>query len=68
MYNIIFIFNVVSATGNLIYSEVITFLHKAPEMIVKYMSVTTLSNETLTLSQNHLIYTKKYYNDNFHPM
>ena len=61
-------FQIISVTGNLIYSEVRAFLTKNSEKLIKYMLITTLFNETLTLSQNHLIYTRKADSDDFYPM
>ena len=58
----------VSSTGHLTYSEVKMFLEKCPKTILKYQSVITHSNDTLSLSQNHLVYARKYNSDQFIPM
>ena len=58
----------VLSTGSVIYSEVTAFLKIDHMMITKYQSITTLSNESLKLSADHLVYTRKYSGDKFNPM
>ena len=58
----------VSEDGKLTYSKVTAFLKKWPSMISMYKSITTLGNKTISISGNHLIYTKKDKNDKFNPM
>ena len=48
--------------------EVRTFLKKDPKTIVKYQSITTSCNESLTLSEDHLFYARKVGTEEFHPM
>ena len=65
----LFVFcNIVSSSGSVQYSEVKAFLKKIPDVIMKYMSITTDANKTITLSENHLIYAKKFTTEQFHPM
>ena len=68
MFQALFIHNVVSSTGRMAYSEVKTFLKKDQLMIAKYLSITTLHNETLTLSADHLVYARTYLSNGFSPM
>ena len=58
---------IVSSAGNKIYSEVKTFLKRHADMIMDYNSITTSGNETLTLSENHLIYARTSCQDQFNP-
>ena len=60
--------NVVLSSGAVIYSEVRAFLEKDFTVITKYKSLTTIWNETLTLTGNHLIYGRKNCTDKFNPM
>ena len=60
-------FHAVSSTGQRIYSEVKAFLQKEPNIIVQCKSISTV-NETLTLTENHLVYARKSFSDHFHPM
>ena len=50
------------------YSEVITFLHKDPYVTSQYMSIKTLFNESLMLSESHLVFTRKGCSNGFSPM
>ena len=50
------------------FSEVRMFLQKEPDVLAKYLSIETSCNESLKLSGNHLVYTRKYGNDVFKPM
>ena len=58
----------VSADGKLTYSKLTTFLKKRSSMNSMYRSITTFRNKTISLSGNHLIYSKKNENDKFNPM
>ena len=49
----------VLANGNVAYSEVKTFLHKDPNKIEKYRTIKTQFNGSLTLTENHLVYSSK---------
>ena len=50
------------------YSEVITFLKKDPTILANYKLITTLYNESIILSADHLIYVRKLGNDEFDAM
>ena len=58
----------VSQSGRLTYSKVITFLKKQPKTSNMYKSITTSGNKTINLSGNHLIYGRKSSSDKFNPM
>ena len=60
--------NVVSSSGGIIYSEVQIFLKRQPDIVTKYMSITTAANITLTLTGNHLVYSRTFFSDEFQPM
>ena len=62
------LYEIVSATGRMTYSKVRTFLKKDPLAMVRYKSITTSSNESLTLSGDHLVFSRKSDNDEFNPM
>ena len=66
--NILFVYYTVLSNGSVTYSEVQTFLHKNPSMILPYKSIRTLLNESLILSENHLVFTRKFGSDEFSPM
>ena len=51
--------------GSLKYSEVTAFLQRQHSVVTQYKSITTLSNETITVSPSHLIYTRENINDKF---
>ena len=57
----------VLSEGKLIYSEVRTVLHRTPDAITVYKSITTEGNKTISLSGNHLIYTRESHNEKFNP-
>ena len=61
------IFDIVSALGVTTYSEVRTFLQKRSS-ISMYKSLTTDMNVTISLTGNHLIYTRKNEMDIFHAL
>ena len=61
-------FNIVSADGTFMYSEVRTFLEKQTDIILMFKSITTYGDKTLTLTGNHLVYERKSCNDKFSPM
>ena len=61
-------FLIVLHDGRVIYSKVIAFLEKHPNMISQYKAITTYSNETTILSENHLIYARKGSVEKFTPM
>ena len=58
----------VSSNGNVTYSKVMTFLQSDPNIVAKYMSITTSCNKSLTLSGNHLVYARKYSTNEFNTM
>ena len=60
-------FHAVSSTGTVVYSEVKTFLKKQPNIITKYLSI-VIRNESLTLTENHMVYARKNFVDYFMPM
>ena len=62
-----FSFHTVSSGGILTYSQVTMFL-KQPNQILKYQSITTVGNETLSLTGNHLVYARKCNSDQFIPV
>ena len=49
------------------YSEVRTFLKKQPNIFTYYKTIVTL-NAVLTLTENHLVYGRKSFADQFNPM
>ena len=63
-----FIIYPVSSDGRVKYSDVRAFLDKDETTIGHYMSITTVTNNTIALSANHLIYANKNINDKFIPM
>ena len=63
-----FVFSIVTLSGRVKHSEVKMFLKRQPDVIRKYKSITTVMNSTLTLSENHLVFARKYYSDKFYPM
>ena len=50
------------------YSEVMTFIKNDPTVMVKYKSVTTMTNESLLLSEDHLVYVMESGSNAFNPM
>ena len=56
-----------SPDGSVVYDKVRTFMKKVPSMINMYKSIITSLNETIRISGNHLIYTRKYEVDMFNP-
>ena len=58
----------VSSTGSVKYSKIITFQEKQQQTIMMYWSITTFCNKTLTLSDNHLLYARKNFSDEFNTM
>ena len=50
------------------YSEVRTFLREKQAVTIVYLSITTVGNKTITLSQTHNIYTKKSSTSQFIPV
>ena len=61
-------FNIVTTGGRIIYSEVRTFMKKQADMMLKFKSITTYQDKTLTSTGNHLVYARKTLNDKFNPM
>ena len=57
----------VSSTGTITYSEVRAFLKKWPNILTQYKSIVTMK-ETITLTDDHLIYARKNSADQFTPM
>ena len=47
------------STGKVEYTEVDAFLHRDGFPVIFYWSIRTESNNTITLSKNHLIYVRK---------
>ena len=66
IYN--YIFHPVSSEGKLRYSKVKTFLLKKESVTAVYMLIRTSWNISISLSENHLIYTRKGFNNKFTPM
>ena len=64
MYLLLFNY-LVSPDGTIEFSEVRTFLEKKVEVTNTYKSITTSRNNTISLTGNHLIYTKKSHIDKF---
>ena len=62
------VLNSVLEDGYISNSEVIAFLMKEPSAVNMYKSIETSKNTTITLTGNHLIYTKNGNADPFHPM
>ena len=60
----IFLFYSVSQ-GRLKYSKVSRFLQKQHNVTAMYRIISILSNDTITLTDSHLIYTRKSINDKF---
>ena len=65
VFNLIFVS--FSSTGEATYAEVTAFLKKRPNAVVQYTSIVT-SNETLTLTGNHLVYARSHFENQFKPM
>ena len=55
-------------SGSVSYSQVTSFMKKQQVITRMYISITTSWNNTLSLSGNHLIYTRKSYMEKFMPM
>ena len=60
-----FFFYLVSPDGTLVFSEVKIFLEKIYTVTSSYKLITTSRKNTLYLTGNHLIYTKKSYTDKY---
>ena len=56
---IIYVYYVVSSNGSVTYSEVIAFLKRDPTALLKNPLITTLYNESIILSGDHLFFVKK---------
>ena len=50
------------------YSEVKAFLTSGKSVTSWYRSITTSKSNTIHLSNNHLVYTRKIFTDKFVPM
>ena len=50
------------------YGELRTFLKRQSDVIMKYKSITTSMNQTLSLSANHLIYARQNCHERFTPV
>ena len=61
-------FDTVSSHDELTYSEVKLFLVKEFDVVTEYKTITTSSNRTISLSGNHLIFSRKADCDKFYPM
>ena len=57
-----------SSTGTVTYSTVRVFLKKRSFVTNVYKSFLTSGNRTITLSGNHLIYSRKTTMEKFYPM
>ena len=66
--DLLFVHVTVLSNGSMGYSEVQTFLHKDPNTTAQYKCIRTLCNESLMLSENHLVFTRKGFSDGFRPM
>ena len=60
-----YIFNIVSLCDGITYNEVKAFLKKQPDAIMEYKRISVLGNKTVSLSGNHLIYSRTSYSDRF---
>ena len=60
-------FFTVSSLGDVINTQVKTFLKRDPDVITQYQSITTLCNKSLSLSGDHLVYARKFYSNEFNP-
>ena len=56
-----------TADGSVVYSEVRLFLQRKSKVISTFLSITTL-NKTITLSDEHLIYSRKVDSPKFNPV
>ena len=59
---------IVSFSGDVIYSEITTFMEKHNFAINRFIKIATSNNMTISLSGNHLIYARKVNIDKFLPM
>ena len=59
------LYYIVSPKGEIMYSEVKTFLKKQSTLTGMYMSITTSLNTTVRLTSNHLIYSRKNCDEKF---
>ena len=50
------------------YSEGKTFMKKDANMILEYKSITTMTNESLLLTEDHLVYARKCDSEEFNPV
>ena len=66
--NSTYVLNTVSSSGEITYSEVKMFLKQKPDVIMKYKSLRTLQNKTITLTGNHLLHARKRSSDMFFPL
>ena len=62
------LFRLVSSDGRITYSEIQTFMEKEHVMSIKYKSMATSLNKTISLTGSHLIYARKNVMDKFFPM
>ena len=60
--------HLVSSGGDLTFGKVKAFLKKFPTVTTTYKSITTTSKNTMRLTENHLLYTRKSCSDKFIPM
>ena len=51
--------------GSNTYSEIKAFLMKEHTAVTMYQQITTSTNQTISLTGNHLIYVRKRFTDNF---
>ena len=58
----------VSEDGTLKYNEIRTFLQKQSDGVSTYLSITTSTNNIISLSASHLIYTGNNTFEEFNPM
>ena len=61
-------FYTVSTDGNVIFSEVRTFLHEDHMATSLYVALIASSNKTIYLTGNHLIYARRSGSDKFNKM
>ena len=54
--------------GSATYSQVIAFVRREPTKIPMYKSITTSSNQTISLTGNHLVYARNGPTGRFTPM
>ena len=57
--------HVVSKNGSLIFSDVMAFMERKHNVTTKYKLITTLLNQTISLTGNHPLYTRRRSTEKF---